>query len=150
MSLSTAARSAFRRPIQRLALAALVALPMGLAAQPAAEARDTTFRLEFSTPQGRFAIGDREYRRDHWGPRRGYHRAVLPPHRIVRRLRHQGYVDMRGLTYLPDRAVYRVDAFTRRGQPVRLRVDARTGETLRVRYLDDRRGRRGGGRRVRR
>ena len=45
-----------------------------------------------------------------------------------------------GLTYIPQRQVYRVDALTCRGQPVRLRVDARTGETLRVRHLDDRCG----------
>ena len=128
---------------RRAAIAALLALPMGLAAQApaqAAQAGQLSFSLEL---RGAQATPVRQYRRGH---HRGYNRGVLPPHRVARRLRHQGYFDPRRLTYIPQRQVYRVDAVTYRGQPVRLRVDARTGRTLRVRYLDDRRGR-GQGRR---
>ena len=122
--------------LRRAAIAALLALPLGFAGQAPAQATQATFSLELRGAPGAVAV--RDYRR-------GYHRAVLPPHRVVRRLRHQGYFDPRGLTYIPQRQVYRVDAVTYRGQPVRLRVDARTGQTLRVRYLDDRRGRGRGG-----
>ena len=143
----SAIRQTVARPLRHIALSALVALPMGLAAQAPAEARDASFRLELHTPQGSYSVGDRGRR----GQYREYRHAVLPPHKVVRRLRRQGFFEPRGLTFVPQRQVYRVDAYTHRGQPVRLRVDARTGEALRVRYLDDhRRGGRRDGRRGRR
>ena len=134
------------RALRRLLVAGLVALPLGLAAQAPAEAAGANFSFQVSGPNGSFSVGNHGIRSDRYGYGR---RAVLPPHRIVRRLRRQGFHDPRGLSYVPARQIYRVDARSYDGRPVRLRVDARTGQALRVTYLsDDRRGR-GEGRRDR-
>lgn len=62
-------------------------------------------------------------------------RRAMPPVRLARRLSRQGYRNLRSLTYLPDRGIYRVKAVTRAGRPVILRVDARTGRLIAVRHL---------------
>ncbi len=123
--------------LRGLALTALVALPLGLSAQGPAEARDVRFGIELNGPNGSLTIGNGhrptyERRRDH---QRDYRRSVLDPQQIVRRLGRQGYGDFRGLRYIPNRAAYAVTARDHRGDRVRIRVDARSGRPIVVRYV---------------
>lgn len=118
--------------LRNLTLAALVSLPLGLAAQGDAQARDVRFGIELNGPNGSISIGN------HRGTRYGHQRRVLHPEQIVRRLGRQGYADFRGLRYIPHRSAYAVTARTFEGDRVRLRVDARSGRPLVVRYLGHR------------
>jgi hypothetical protein len=59
-------------------------------------------------------------------------RAILPPHRLIRRLERQGYYGIRTMGF-SHRGMIRVLAFDQWRRPVALRVDPFSGAVLRVR-----------------
>lgn len=128
-----------RRLALKGALAALLALPVGMAAGAPAQAAD--FRIEFRVDGPGVRATPSRHGVRHGRPR--YEQRVLPPRRIARRLNRQGFRAIRDIVYMPRRGVYRVEARDRRGLPVVIRADARTGEPRLVRYLDRRAPQRG-------
>lgn len=75
--------------------------------------------------------GQHDWRRPHgW---HGHH-ATLPAHRLIRRVERQGYYDARIMG--PGRfGAIRVFAYDFRHRPVMLRVDARSGQVLAIRFV---------------
>jgi hypothetical protein len=59
-------------------------------------------------------------------------RAILPPHRLIRRVERQGYFGVRTMGF-SRRGMIRAIAFDQWRQPVDLRIDPFTGAVLRVR-----------------
>ncbi len=124
------------------ALAAIAGAAVLFSAPASAQSTDLSVRLNLN--DGRIELAQYGPNRGYHGPRRGYVRE-LSPRQVRFQLRERGF---RGIRFLREgRRAYLFEAFGRRGNLVRVRVNKFNGYIMNVERIGDRRGRgRGHGR----